>query len=96
MRVVLTHDLADDAGALGERLVGAEPTVVHAVDDTAVHRLEAIADVGEGAADDDRHGVVEVAALHLRLQIDLVDLAVLVTLGDVGAFFVSHVSFLVG
>ena len=30
VRVVVAHDLADDARALGERLVGAEPAVVHA------------------------------------------------------------------
>lgn len=91
MRVVLPHDLADHAGTLRERLVRAESAVVHAVDHAAVHGLEAVAHVGERAPDDHGHGVVEVAALHLRLQVDLVDLAVVVALVDVGTFFVSHV-----
>ena len=44
--------------------------------------------LGQGAAHDDGHGVVEVAALHLGLQVDLVDLAVLVL--RLGADVVSH------
>ena len=38
--------------------------------DAAMHRLEAVADVGQRAPDDDRHGVVEVGAPHLLLYID--------------------------
>ncbi len=96
MRVVVTHDLADDAGALRERLVGAEAAVVHAVDHTAVHGLETVAHVGQGAPDDDAHRVVEVAPLHLELQVDLVDLAVVVSaffarVGGPGSGVVSHV-----
>ena len=62
VRVVLTHHLADDAGALRERLVGTEPAVVHAVDHPAVHGLQSVAHIGQRAADDDRHRVVEVAS----------------------------------
>ena len=77
VRVVLAHDVADDARALGELAVRAVAAVVHRVQHAAVHRLETVADVRQGAADDDGHGVVEVRPLHLQLQVDLVDAAVL-------------------
>ena len=48
VRVVLAHDLADDAAALVEAAVGPVATVVHRVDDPAVHRLEAVAHVRAG------------------------------------------------
>jgi hypothetical protein len=70
VRVVLTHDLADDAAALVEAAVGPVATVVHRVDDTAVHGLEAVTHVGQRAADDDAHGVLDVAALHLGVEVD--------------------------
>ena len=60
VRVVLTHDVADDARALGEPAVGTVATVVHRVEHPAVHRLEPVAYVGQRAADDDRHRVVDV------------------------------------
>ena len=44
--------------------------LVHRVEDAAVHRLEAVARVGDGAPDDDAHRVVEVARAHLVLQAD--------------------------
>ncbi|EUA67085.1 hypothetical protein I540_5803 [Mycobacteroides abscessus subsp. bolletii 1513] len=34
-----------------------------------MHWLEAIADLGEGAAHDHAHGVIDVAALHLLLDV---------------------------
>ena len=53
MRVVLAHDVADDARALGEAAVRAVAAVVHRVEHAAVHRLEPVAHVGQRAADDD-------------------------------------------
>ena len=38
-----------------------------------MHRLEAVADVGQRSPDDDRHRVVDVAALHLGLDVDRLD-----------------------
>ena len=49
MRVVVAHDVADDAGALGEVAVGAVAAVVHRVEHAAVHRLESVTHVREGA-----------------------------------------------
>ena len=71
--VVRPHDLAHDLGALVVRPVRAQPVVEHGVEDPAVHRLEAVAHVGQGAGDDDRHGVLEERALHLLLDLNGLD-----------------------
>ncbi len=68
--MVVAHDLADDLGALGVLLVVLQAHLLHGVEDAAVDGLEAVAGVGEGAADDDRHGVVEIGAAHLLFDID--------------------------
>ena len=73
VRVVRPHDLAHDLGALAVRPVGALPVVEHGVEDPAVHRLEPVAHVGQGAGDDDGHGVLEERALHLLLDLDRLD-----------------------
>ncbi len=71
--VEVPHDLAHRLGALGVGAVGAEVLLVHRVQDAAVHRLEAVADVGQGPRHDDRHGVLEERALHLLLDLDGLD-----------------------
>ena len=68
--VVVAHDVADDLGRLGVLLVELEAHLLHAVEDAAMDGLEAVADVGQGAADDDRHRVVEVGAAHLLFDVD--------------------------
>ena len=78
MRVVGTHDLAHDLRALAEGALGAVATVVHAVHNAAVHRLEAIAHIGECTPHDHAHRVIEVALLHLLVKINLEDLIALV------------------
>ena len=45
VRVVLTHHLADDEGALAVRPVGLEAEVVHRVENPAVHGLQPVPDV---------------------------------------------------
>ena len=91
VRVELPHDVADDAGALAERAIRPVAAVVHRVDDATVHGLEPIADVGERTPDDHAHRVVKVAALHLELEVDLLDLVVAVGV-ESGAGGVSHES----
>ncbi len=81
VRVVVAHDVADDTRALVVAAVGAVAAVVHRVDDAAVHGLEAVAHVGQGAADDDRHRVLDVAALHLGVEVDRLDPVVLADVG---------------
>ena len=47
--------------------------------------LEAVADVGQGAANDNRHGVVEIAAAHLVFDVDGIEERGPAALHDVGA-----------
>ena len=70
VRVIVTHDVARDTGALDAVAVGAIPRVEHAPENAAMHRLETIAHVGQRAADDDRHRVVQEGAFHLLLDLD--------------------------
>ncbi len=70
VRVVLAEDFADDLGALAVGLRGGEAQLVHAEENAAVHGLQAVAHVGQGAADDHAHGVIEVRLLHFRFDID--------------------------
>jgi hypothetical protein len=70
VRVVLTDHVADDTGRL---LVGPVPVVVelvHGKQHAPVHRLEAVARIGQRAAHDHAHGVIEVAAPHLLFKTD--------------------------
>ena len=71
--VVLAHDLADDAGGLDVAAVGAQPQLVHAVEDASLHRLEAVTRVGQRPAEDDRVGVLQERLLHLVGDVDVDD-----------------------
>ena len=59
MGMVFAHDVADDAGAFLIGLARLHPRFVHAEDDAALNGFEAIAHVGDGAGDDDGHGIVQ-------------------------------------
>ena len=76
VRVVFTHHVADDARRFLVRLAGRVALLVHPVKDAAVHRLQAVADVRQRAADDDRHRVVEIRLAHLVFDIDGIALLV--------------------
>ena len=71
--VEAAHDLADDAGGLHVPAVGPQVHVVHRVEDPALHRLEAVAGVGQRAGVDDRVGVLEEARAHLVADVDVDD-----------------------
>ncbi len=70
VRVVLAEHFADDLGALAVGARGGESQLVHAEENSAVHGLQAVAHVGQGAPDDYAHGVIEVRLLHFRFDID--------------------------
>ena len=70
VRVVLRDDVADDARALLVRPARVDLLLVHREEDAPVHRLQAVARVGDRAPHDDAHGVIEVGRAHLVLQAD--------------------------
>jgi hypothetical protein len=68
--MVNTHRLPHHLGALGVLLVVLQAHLGHGVEDPAMDRLETVESAGQSAADDDRHGVIEVRAAHLLLDVD--------------------------
>ena len=68
VRMEVAHHAADDVGALAVRPVGLQPRLVHREEHAPVHRLEAVAHIGERAADDHAYGVIEVRRPHLLLE----------------------------
>ena len=73
VRVQAAHHVADDAGALDVPAVGPQAHLGHLEQDAALHRLEPVARVGQGARVDDRVGVLEERALHLGGDVDVFD-----------------------
>ena len=73
--VVLRHRLADDAGALAVRRGGAQPHLVHRVQDSPMDRLQAVAHVRQRPRHDHAHGVIDVRGAHLVLDGDRLDVA---------------------
>ncbi len=65
MRVIFTHHVPGDAGALDVFLVPVEAQLVHPVQNAPVNRLQSVADVRKRAAHDNAHRVIEVGPLHL-------------------------------
>ena len=59
VRVQLSHDLADDAGALDVSAIGPQAHVGHLEQDAALNRFEAVPGVREGSRVDDRICVLE-------------------------------------
>ncbi len=88
VRVVLAHDVADDACRLLVGLAGGVALLVHAKEHAAVYGLETVADVGQRAADDDRHRIVEIRLAHLIFDVDRYPL--IVELGVIVVVVVSH------
>lgn len=84
--MIVAHDIADDLRSLRKGGVGPVSAVVHRVEDPPVHGLEAVPHVGEGASDDDGHGVVEIGLLHLPLEVDFRNTPVIVS----GGLFFAH------
>ena len=70
MRVVLAEDVADNRRALSVARRREQALLVGAIEDATVHGLEPVAHIGDGAADDDAHRVVQVGRTHLVLNRD--------------------------
>ena len=69
MRMVFAQHVAHDAGALAVGLVRGDAQLVHGVEDTAVHRLEAVAHIRQGTPDNDAHGIFDIAFFHFADQL---------------------------
>ena len=76
VRVVLLDHLADRPRRLAVWAVRPQARLEHRPQDPSVHGLQAVADVGQRPAHDDRHRVVQVGALDLLLDLDGLDPAV--------------------
>ena len=70
MRMEFTKHIAHQTRALTEGLVRRHAQLIHIIEDTAVHRLQAIAHIGQGTVDDHRHRVGDEALLHLLFKFD--------------------------
>jgi hypothetical protein len=69
MGVVLAHHVAHGPRRLAVGLVVGVPGLVHREKDAAVHRFQPVAQVGNGAGNDDAHRVVDERGLHLRRDV---------------------------
>jgi hypothetical protein len=74
--VILAHAIADHTGTLDVRAIRLQAEVLHREEDTAMHRLEAVADVGERAAHDHAHRVIHVRGAHLLDELAILDVPV--------------------
>src|SRR5579859_3577068 len=68
--MVVAGGVAANLRAFPVAAVGGQAEVVHGHEDAALHGLEAVANVGQRARDDDAHRVVEIGLLHLGFDID--------------------------
>ncbi len=73
VRMVVAHDVADDLGALAIRPAGDEAALLAGIEDAAMDRLQPVAHVGQRAADDHAHRVIEITRLHLFDDTDRLD-----------------------
>ncbi len=90
VRMEVAHRVAHDFGRLHVLLVPVEPKALHRVEDAPVHRLQAVAHVGQRARDDDAHRVLEVRALHLLGDGNGADVARLFAAGRLVVGVVGH------
>ena len=76
VRMVAAEHVADAGRGLLERLIARQAVLVHCVEYAPVNGLETIAHIRQRSADNDGHGVVDIAGLHfahqLRLGYDLI------------------------
>ena len=68
--MILAQHFADHLGALDVLAVVQQTHVMHRVQNAAVHRFESVAHIGQSAANDDRHRIVEIRTLHLVFDVD--------------------------
>ena len=70
MRVIVAHDFADNFRAFAVWAIRRQTHIAHAVENATVDRLEPVSYVGQRAANDHTHCVVDVRAPHLIFDVD--------------------------
>ena len=70
VRVQATHHLAHHACALDVPPIWSQTHLRHLEQDAPLHRLQAVAGIGQGTPDDHAHRVVEVRPSHLLFEAD--------------------------
>ena len=68
MGMVLTQNVTHAGGGFLKGLVRGQTAFVHGIENPAMHRLEAVAHVGQSAAYDDAHGVFNIGFFHFGNQ----------------------------
>ena len=63
VRVELAEHVADGARRLLVLGIGIQPQFAHGVDDASLHRLQAVADMRQGAVHDHVHGIIQIGLL---------------------------------
>src|SRR5271166_1068478 len=76
VRVIVSQHLADDARAFAVSAVEGQAHFRHGKQDAAVHGFQAVANVGQSAADDHAHRVVEIRPAHLVFDVYVDDVLV--------------------
>ena len=71
--VVFAQHLPHHPRRLLGRLVGGETHVVHGVEDAPLNGFQAVAGIGQGAGDDDAHGVAQKGVPHLLVYVYFLD-----------------------
>ena len=74
--MVVARGVAADLGAFAVLAAREQREIVHRVEDAPLGGFEAVARVGQGAGDDDRHGVVQERFGHLFGHVDGLDFLV--------------------
>ena len=74
VRVVVTHRVRNRLCGLHIAALRAVAVVEHGVENAAVHRLETITDLRQRTANNHAHGVVDIARLHLFIDVDRANL----------------------
>ena len=71
MRVELAEHLAHDASAFAVLAAGADTHVVHGVKNPAMHRFQAVADVGQRPGHYHAHRIRQIRRAHLVFDGDI-------------------------
>ena len=80
VRMVTAEHITDGRCRLAVGLIRGQAVLVHRIQDAPVYRLEAVAHIGQRAAYNDAHRIVDVALFHLFFEVDLFDILVFVFL----------------